>query len=183
MQRLTGGCQLPIDEQFRGMDRSPLHGEAECSRRKGSIEDARAIDRDLRLVLSVHSVEVRRQVILELHSNDDPEEPRDLRHRATVRRQPRQTLTAAASDADRFAGPTHSLLELLVAALEARPVGQVDGPPRREWSATVRNDGSAASHDRVSFPVEDRIDLQFSSERLDVLPEGREVDVGPPFKF
>ena len=48
-------------------------------------------------------------------------------------------------------------------------------------SETAR--GSAASHDRVSLPVEDRVDLQFSSERLDVLPEGREVDVGPPFEF
>jgi len=43
--------------------------------------------------------------------------------------------------------------------------------------------GSAASHDQVSFPVEDGVDLQFSPERLDVLPEGREVDVGPPFEF
>lgn len=74
MQRLTGGCQLPVDQKFRGVDRRPLHGQAEGSRRQGSMQDARTIDRNLRLVLSVHSVEVRRQVILELHSNDDPEE-------------------------------------------------------------------------------------------------------------
>jgi len=42
---------------------------------------------------------------------------------------------------------------------------------------------SLASHDQVSLPVEDRTDLQFPSERLDVLPKGREVDVGPPFEF
>ena len=66
------------------MDRGPLHSQAERSRRQGSVQDARPIDRDLRFVLSVHGVKVRRQVILELHSNDDPEEPRDLRHRATA---------------------------------------------------------------------------------------------------
>lgn len=60
-------------------------GEAERSRRQGSVQDARPVDRDLRLVFSIYGVEVWRQVIVELHSIDDSEEPRDLRHRPTVR--------------------------------------------------------------------------------------------------
>ena len=75
----------PVDEKLVRIDRSPLHGEAERSRRQGSVQDAWTLDRDLRLVFSIYGVEVRRQVILELHSNDDPEEPRHLRHRPTVR--------------------------------------------------------------------------------------------------
>ena len=67
------------------MHRGPFHGEAERSWRQRSVQHPRTIDRDLNLVLSVRCVEVRRQVIPELHSNDDPEEPRNLRHRPTVR--------------------------------------------------------------------------------------------------
>jgi len=43
--------------------------------------------------------------------------------------------------------------------------------------------GSAASRDEVSFPVEDGVDLQLTSKRLDVLPQGGQVDVGPPFEL
>ena len=42
---------------------------------------------------------------------------------------------------------------------------------------------SPANCDRVPLPVEDRVDLQFATEGLDVLPEGREVDVGSTFEF
>ncbi len=42
---------------------------------------------------------------------------------------------------------------------------------------------SAANCDRVPLSIEDRTDLKFSSQRLDVLPKGREVDVGPTFEF
>jgi hypothetical protein len=35
----------------------------------------------------------------------------------------------------------------------------------------------------VPLSIEDCVYLEFSSQRLDVLPEGREVDVGPPLEF
>ena len=48
-------------------------------------QDLQASDRDLDLELPVHRVEVRRVVIVEVHSDDDPKEATDLRHRCTVR--------------------------------------------------------------------------------------------------
>lgn len=48
------------------------------------MHDAGTVDGDLRLVFSVHGVEVGRQVIIELHAHDDPEETRQLRHRETI---------------------------------------------------------------------------------------------------
>jgi hypothetical protein len=79
-QSLTGRRQLPIREELVPVLRCPLDRETERSRGKPTVEDLEASDGDLDLEFAVHSVEVRRMVIVEVHADDDPEESRDLRH-------------------------------------------------------------------------------------------------------
>lgn len=68
------------------MLRSPFDRKAESARRQSPHEDLEAFDGDLALELAVRSVKVGRTVVLEVHPDDDSEEPRDLWHGATVRR-------------------------------------------------------------------------------------------------
>jgi len=46
--------------------------------------DLKAPDRDFDLEFAVHGVKMRRAMILEVHTDDDSKEPRNLRRRATV---------------------------------------------------------------------------------------------------
>lgn len=62
----------------------PLDRETESARREPPVEDLEAPNRNLDLEFAVHGVEVRRVMVVEVHLDNDPEEPRDLRHDGTV---------------------------------------------------------------------------------------------------
>ena len=84
-QPLAGGCQLPIFEKLRPVLRRPLDGEPERPRWKSPVQDLETCDRNLDFELAVDRMEMWWIVILEVHPYRDPEEARDLRHRAKVR--------------------------------------------------------------------------------------------------
>lgn len=84
-QPLSSGCQLPVFEKLRPVLCRPLDREPERPRWKSPVQDLETCDRNLDLVLAIDSMEMWWVVILEVHPNRDPEEARDLRHRATVR--------------------------------------------------------------------------------------------------
>lgn len=74
----------------RGGSNAKQHGwmlaqRCMCTRRKPSLEDGPCVDRDNGLHSGVACVEVRWDVIVNVHLDDDPKEPRNLRHRATLR--------------------------------------------------------------------------------------------------
>ncbi len=66
------------------MLRCPLDRQAKCAPRQSPDQDLEALDRDLALELAVQSVKVGGAMVLEVHADDDSEEPRDLWHAATV---------------------------------------------------------------------------------------------------
>ena len=80
------------------------------------MHDPWTVDRDLRLVLAIDRVEMRRQMIVELHPHDDPEETRDLRHLATVRGEAYPAITSCSSIV--------CLVETATAATTASPASQ-----------------------------------------------------------
>ncbi len=84
-QLLLSRSQLPIREQLFTVLRRPLDREAECTRGNVPREHLWAGDRDRDLELPVVSVKVRREMIVKMHPDDDPEESRDLGHLAKVR--------------------------------------------------------------------------------------------------
>jgi hypothetical protein len=63
----------------------PLANESQRPARKVPVQDPCVEDRDLRFVLGVPSVEVRRGVIIEVHRHDDAVERGDARHRFGLR--------------------------------------------------------------------------------------------------
>ena len=84
-QPLSGGCQLPVFLKLGPVLCRPLDGEPERPRWKAAVQDLETRNRNLDLELAVDGMEMRWVVIVEVHPDRDPEEARDLRHRATVR--------------------------------------------------------------------------------------------------
>jgi hypothetical protein len=83
-QSLTSRRQLPVQQELIPVLSRPFDRETEGPGWELPVEDLETANRDLDFEFAVHGVEVRRVVIIEVHPDDDPEEARDLRHRATV---------------------------------------------------------------------------------------------------
>lgn len=78
-------CQLPVRQKLVPVQGRPLDREAEGTRWEPPTEDFKAMNFYLSLELAVLSMKVRRPMIIEVHPDDDPEEPRNLGHRVKVR--------------------------------------------------------------------------------------------------
>ena len=84
-QRLERLSQVPRAGELVGVQLRPLADQAQLPGRQVSVEHLEGSRRDLRDVLAVLSVEVRRRVIRPVHVDHDPVERRKTRHPAIVR--------------------------------------------------------------------------------------------------
>lgn len=74
---------MPVVFEFVTVKGGPLGDEGECSWREAASEHLAGLDRDGDLMSRVPSGEVRRQVIIRVHLNDDSVEAADLWHGPT----------------------------------------------------------------------------------------------------
>jgi hypothetical protein len=88
-QRVDHGKWLPLASkiprslQIALMQRCPFEGHSESTRRKVAGDDESAPEIDDGLGAAIERVKVRRSMIGVEHPDDDPVEPRDLRHRCS----------------------------------------------------------------------------------------------------
>jgi hypothetical protein len=80
IERLPGTGFLPIRLEFCTVQLGSLPDEPERSRWKLADQRLERCDHDLRLMLAVNSVEVRRLVVAVVHRDHDPVEGADARH-------------------------------------------------------------------------------------------------------
>jgi len=86
LQGLALPRELPVPRQFIAVLGGPLENQRGRPLRKRPLEDGQSIYRESRFVFPVAGMKVRRSVIVVVHSDDDAEEPADLRHVPIVAR-------------------------------------------------------------------------------------------------
>jgi len=74
-QLLASRCQLPIYEELLLVLGRPFDRQTQRARWKLPIQDLQALNRDLDLEFAVDSMKMWWVMILEVHADDDPEEP------------------------------------------------------------------------------------------------------------
>jgi len=81
----VGFREPPILAQFVAMFHGPFQHEGEGAAAQFSLTDLQCVDVDLRRVVAVVDVEVRRRMIVELHPNRNAVELADCRHASSGR--------------------------------------------------------------------------------------------------
>ena len=84
----------PIIAQLLPVKLGPIENQPEGPARELSFDESQRLDPDFRFMLAVYRMEMRRRVIVVIHSNDDPKEDAECWHErsryASTLRNPQQ---------------------------------------------------------------------------------------------